>query len=82
MKDLANVTLAVPEELHRIMKRHPEIKWSEVARQAMWEYARKLDLLDEIAGKSRLSAKDVIESGAIIKKGIAEKYGEAKGKTA
>ena len=30
----ARVTLAVPEELHEIMRRHPEIKWSEIARKA------------------------------------------------
>lgn len=71
---MVNVTLAVPEELHTIMKRHPEIKWSEVARQAMWEYARKLELLDNIASKSRLSEKDALEIGAAIKKGVAEKY--------
>ena len=52
---MVNVTLAVPEELHKIMTKHPEIKWSEVARQAMWEYARKLELLDQIADRSTLS---------------------------
>lgn len=73
---MVNVTLAVPEELHKVMKRHPEIKWSEVARQAMWEYAKKLELLDEITSKSKLSEKDVLEIG-VVKKGIAERYSEA-----
>jgi len=77
---LVNVTLAVPEELHKIIKRHPEIKWSEVARQAMWEYARKLELLDKIASKSRLSEKDVLEIGDLVKRGVAERYGEAEGR--
>jgi len=72
---LVNVTLAVPEELHRIMKRHPEIKWSEVARQAMWEYARKLELLDKVASKSKLSQKDALEIGKVVKRGMAERYG-------
>lgn len=54
---MTNVTLAVPEELHKIMKNHPEIRWSEVARQAMWEYARKLELLNSITEKSKLTEK-------------------------
>lgn len=73
---MVNVTLAVPEELHRIMKRHPEIKWSEVARQAMWEYARKLELLDKITGKSKLSEKEALEIGEVVKSGMAERYGK------
>jgi len=76
---LVNVTLAVPEELHRIMRRHPEIKWSEVARQAIWEYARKLELLDKIASKSRLSEKDALEIGEAVKKRISDRYVKAEG---
>ena len=78
---MVNVTLAVPEELHRIMKRHPEIKWSEVARQAMWEYARKLELLDQIASKSKLSEEEALELGEAIKKGISGRYAEVEGRS-
>jgi hypothetical protein len=28
-----NITLSVPDELHVRMRKHPEIKWSEVARR-------------------------------------------------
>lgn len=79
---MVNVTLAVPEELHKIMKRHPEIKWSEVARQAMWEYARKLELLDEIASRSKLSEKEAAEIGEVVKKRIAERYTITEGRNA
>jgi hypothetical protein len=71
---VVNVTLAVPEELHEIMRRHPEIKWSEVARQAMWGYARKLELLDEIMKGSRFSEGDSIEIGEEVKRSVAERY--------
>ena len=71
---MVNVTLAVPEELHDIMKRHPEIRWSEVARQAMWDYARKLRVLDEITKGSTLSERDAIEIGETIKRGVAGRY--------
>jgi predicted translin family RNA/ssDNA-binding protein len=77
---MVNVTLAVPKELHRIMKKHPEIRWSEVARQAMWEYARRLELLDRIASKSALSEKDALKIGNFVKKGIANRYGKTEGR--
>jgi predicted translin family RNA/ssDNA-binding protein len=79
---MTNVTLAVPEELHRIMKNHPEIKWSEVARQAMWEYAKKLELLDSIATRSRLTEKQALEVGKAIKKDILRRYHNAPGQNA
>jgi len=74
---LVNVTLAVPEELHRVMKSHPEIKWSEVARQAMWEYARKLEVLDTVARKSKLTEKEALEIGKAIKQSLSERYSRA-----
>jgi len=72
--DVVNVTFAVPKELHEIMKRHPEIKWSEIARRAMWEYARKLELLERITKESRLSVEDVLELDKKVKAGLGRKY--------
>ncbi len=34
---MAHVTLSVPDEVYEEMKRHPEIKWSEVARKSIIE---------------------------------------------
>ena len=79
---MANVTLAVPQELRKIMKRHPEIKWSEVARQAMWEYAKKLEMMDDVTGKSKLTEKDALEIGRTIKAGLAAKYSKRAGRSA
>jgi len=73
---LVNVTFAVPEELHEIMRRHPEIKWSEIARKALWEYARKLELMERIVRESRLSEEDVLELDKKVKAGVAKKYRE------
>ncbi len=73
---MANITLAVPEDLHKIIKLHKEIRWSEIARKAMWDYARKLELLDKITKKSKLTEKDVEELDAKIKKALAKHYKE------
>ena len=71
---MANITLSIPDELHKVVKQHPEIKWSEVARQAMFEYAQKIKLVDEITAKSELTDMDAEEIGNLIKKGIAERH--------
>ena len=72
---MTNVTLAVPEDLHKIMKKHKEIKWSEVARRAMWEKARKLELMDKLLAKSELTEEDAERIGHKIKHGIAKRHG-------
>jgi hypothetical protein len=74
---MVNVTLSVPERLHKVMKSHPEIKWSEVARQAIWQYAERLELLDSIAKKSALTEEDARKIDERIKEGLAEKYGNS-----
>lgn len=40
---MVNMTMAIPEQLHKVMKRHAEIKWTEVARQAIEKKARELE---------------------------------------
>ncbi len=69
------MTLALPEELHRIISKHKEIKWSEVARQALWEQAKKLELMDKILSKSRLTEEDALEIGRKVNREIAKKHG-------
>ena len=39
MVSMAHMTLGIPDETYAEIKRHPEIKWSEVARQAIVEKA-------------------------------------------
>ena len=72
---MTNMTLAVPEELNELMKKHKEIKWSEIARQAMWNQAKKIELMDKILSKSSLTEKDAEEIGNKTKKAIAKKHG-------
>jgi len=72
------MTLAIPEDLHKIMKKHSEIKWSEVARQAIWTQARKLELMDNLLAKSEFTEKDALTLGRKIKQGIAKQHGLVK----
>lgn len=72
---MTNMTLAIPEDLHEIMKKHKEIKWSEIARQALWDQARKLELMDKLLAKSKLTEEDALEIGRKINRGIARRHG-------
>jgi hypothetical protein len=72
--NMVSMTLSIPEELHELIKKHNEIRWSEIARRAMWDYANKLELLDHIAEKSKLTEKDVMELDKKIKKAVHKHY--------
>ncbi|MAF99072.1 MAG: hypothetical protein CMH61_00515 [Nanoarchaeota archaeon] len=72
---MVNMTLAVDEDLHNIMKEHSEVKWSEVARKAMRAHAQKLQMMDTILAKSTLTQKDADEIAEKIKEGIAKRHG-------
>jgi len=71
---MTNMTLSLPEELHSIIDKHREIKWSEIARQAMWIQAKKLEIMDKILSKSKLTEEDAEIIGHKIKKEIAKKH--------
>lgn len=72
---MTNMTLAVPEDLHIIMRKYKEIKWSEVAREALWDQAKKLQFMDKILAKSTLTEKDALELGRKINKAVAKRHG-------
>jgi len=72
---MTNMTLAIPEDLYKLIRKYNQIKWSEIARQAMWNEAKKLDLLNKLLANSELTEKDAERIGNKIKKEIARKHG-------
>lgn len=73
---MTNMTLAIPEELARKMKAFPEIRWSEVARQALEKRVNDLEIMNRIASKSKLTQKDVEEISKSIKVSAAKRLYE------
>ena len=71
---MPNITLSLPEDIYSIMKQHGEIKWSEVARRAISDYAKKLALLDVLTKDSELTEEDVMELDEKVKEGIYNHY--------
>lgn len=73
---MANMTLALSEELARKMKAFPEMRWSEVARQAIEKRVNDLEVMNKIASKSKLTQKDVEEISKSIKASASKRLHE------
>ena len=71
---MANMTLSIPEELHKKIRKHSEIRWSEIARKAIAEYIENLELMEELTKESKLTKEDAEEISREIKKSIAKRH--------
>lgn len=72
---MVNMTLSIPEELHKKMLRHTEFKWSDLARQAFEKKLKEIDIMEKILSKSKLTEKDAEIIGNKIKHEIAKRHG-------
>ena len=57
---MTNLTLSVPDDLYEEMKKHPEIRWSEVARQALAKKLDDLRRLDALLSRLRAQGMSVL----------------------
>ncbi len=65
---MPNITLSVPDDIYRKMKKYSEIKWSEVVRKAIVDYLRKLEEIP-----TEISTKELLEElGSDFKKSLDE----------
>ena len=72
---MPNLTLSIPEELHEKMKRHSEIRWSEVVRKTISERIEDLELMDKLTKRSKLTQADVDKIAEKIDSEVARKLG-------
>lgn len=72
---MPNMTLSVDEETAREVRRHPDVKWSEVARQAFRRKLRELHALDTAFANSNLTKEDVERLSRRAKTGLLKKVG-------
>lgn len=73
-----NITLTVPEDLHRKMKAHPEIRWSQVVRRVLVRRIEDLERMDALAKRSSLRIEDVDELAHLVKEGLRRRYQRAR----
>lgn len=72
---MPNLTLAISEDLHKRMKEHSEIRWSEIVRKTISERIDDLELMDKLTKKSKLTQKDVDEIAHKIDSDVAKELG-------
>jgi len=70
---MTNITLSIPDELKIELQKHDEINWSAIIRKALQEHLKRLNLMDSIAKKSKITKKDVDEISAFIDSSVAKK---------
>jgi len=71
---MPNMTLSLPEDVYKIVKAHNEVRWSEIARRAIEDYAKKIALLNAITQESELTRDDIIALDHKVKAGIQKHY--------
>ncbi len=71
---MGNITLSMPNNIHTDMKRFSDIRWSEVARQAIVTKLDTLKMMEKLAKKSKLTQKDVDEFSLKIKKSSSKRF--------
>ncbi|MBI5968327.1 MAG: hypothetical protein HY882_10790 [Deltaproteobacteria bacterium] len=74
---MPTVTFQIPSEVKKILSKHPEIKWDKVVADTLWNYARKLLLMDKITSKSKLSSQDIDELDKAVKAELLKHYKNA-----
>lgn len=71
---MGNMTLSVSSELGKKMEKHPEIRWSNVARQAFEKKIEELEWMDRLLKNSELTEADAEKIGDDIKKQIWKRF--------
>ena len=73
---MVNITLSIPEELHKKMKSFSEIRWSEIARKALEQRINDLEIMEKIASKNKLTKDDIEKISEKIKRAAAARFNE------
>lgn len=67
---MPNITLSIPSELKLKMDKLPEINWSEITREYLFEKVRKMELLKKLeSAEEKELIKWSVELGKKAKKG-------------
>ena len=69
---MPNLTLSIPAELHEKMKKHSEMRWSEVVRKSISQKIEDLELMDKLTKRSKLTQADVDEIAHKIDREVFE----------
>lgn len=73
---MVSITLAVTPELKKEMDKHPELNWSEIARQSIKSRIDLLNKMDSLLANSKLTEEDALRLGEKVNRAVSKKYRE------
>ncbi len=73
---MVSMTLSIEDDLRKRMKKHPQIKWSEVARTAIRQQLDDIEETEKLALGSRLTEKDIKEIAGKVDKEMLKHFEE------
>jgi len=65
---MPNMTFSVPDELHREIRKHKDVRWAEIARRALAREVSRLHIYDRLLSQSQLTETDAIQLGRSIRR--------------
>ena len=68
------VSIQIPVDVEKILEEHKEVNWLEIASNAIVAEAKRIDLLEQLVEKSKLTEEDVIGLDHKIKQGLSKRY--------
>ena len=74
---MPKVAFEIPADIKDILAKHTEIDWDKIISDTLWNYAKKIKLLESITSKSSLTDKDVEVLDHEIKTALSKKYQNA-----
>ncbi|MBI5203361.1 MAG: hypothetical protein HZA11_00415 [Nitrospirae bacterium] len=74
---MPKVTFEIPTDVNALIKKHTEVDWNKIISDTLWNYAKKIKLLDSITSKSKLTDKDVEALDREIKEVLLKRYQKA-----
>lgn len=74
---MPKVTFEIPSDIEGIISKYTGVDWSKVVSDTLWNYAKKLKLLESITSKSKLTNRDVEVIDHEVKAALFKKYQSA-----
>ncbi len=68
------VSFKIPIDVKNIITRYPQINWDELVQHTLWDYAKKIKLVNAITQKSKLTLKMAKQLDKEIKTGVLKRY--------
>ncbi len=71
---MPKLTFEIPIDIKDIVQKHTEIDWNKIVSDTLWNYAKKIKLLESVTAKSRLTESDVDGLDHEIKAAMSKRY--------